>query len=172
MGVLFIFLLTRYGLSLDFFFYLFFIAALIVISGIDYEYQIIPDVISISGIGVGIIFQLVRGTIVTGLIGMVFGGGLILLIRVLGGRVYKKEVMGLGDVFLAAMIGIFVGFPLIIPSIFIGALVGAVLGILYLISTRQSRESPIPFGPFLSIGGIAVIIFNQALVRLFEQLSL
>jgi leader peptidase (prepilin peptidase)/N-methyltransferase len=85
--------------------------------------------------------------------------------------VYKKEVMGLGDVYLTAMIGAFVGFPFIIPTIFIAALVGAILGIWYIASTRQSRESPIPFGPFLAMGGVAVIIFQSQITDLFALLG-
>ncbi len=164
---LFLYLFIHYNLNFEFFFYIFFFCSLIVISGIDFSYQIIPDTISIPGIVIGLIFQILMGNFVLGLIGAIFGGGLILLIRVIGGWAYKKEVMGMGDVYLTAMIGAFVAFPLIIASIFIAALVGAILGIIYVISTRQSRESPIPFGPFLSIGGVIVIVFNTQVIQLF-----
>lgn len=117
------------------------------------------------------LFQIIRGNIIAGLAGLLFGGGLILLIRVLGGKVYKKEVMGMGDVYLTAMIGAFVGFPFILVAIFLGSLTGAVLGIIYIISTKQSRESPIPFGPFLSLGGIMVIIFEKLVLQLFASLG-
>jgi len=69
------------------------------------------------------------------------------------------------------MIGAFVGFPLIIPAIFIAALVGAVLGITFIVSTHQSKESPIPFGPFLAIGGIAVIIVESQVYRILTALG-
>ncbi len=170
-GCLFFLSFMRFNISIEFFFYIFFFCSLIVIAGIDFSYQIIPDIISIPGILMGLIFHLIKGGIVFGLVGMVFGGGLIFLIRVVGGWAYKKEVMGLGDVYLAAMIGSFVGFPLIIGSIFIGALVGALLGVIYIISTHQSRESPIPFGPFLGIGGMAVIIFEPQIYKFFALLG-
>jgi leader peptidase (prepilin peptidase)/N-methyltransferase len=144
---------------------------MIVVAFIDFSFQVIPDIISIPGIVLGIMYQIINGEFVVGLAGMFFGGGLILLIRVVGGRVYKKEVMGLGDVYLTAMIGAFVGFPFIIPTIFIAALVGAILGIWYIASTRQSRESPIPFGPFLAMGGVAVIIFQSQITDLFALLG-
>lgn len=166
-GALLVYLFMRYSLNIEFFFYALFFCSLIVVSGIDYVFQIVPDSISIPGIVIGILFHVIKDTFLSGIIGMLFGGGLILLIRIAGGRVYKKEVMGLGDVYLTAMIGAFVGFPLIIPSIFIGAFVGAVFGIIYIVSTRQSRENPIPFGPFLSIGGIAVVILEQQIIQLF-----
>lgn len=171
-GCLFFYLFIKYNLGLEFFFYVFFFCSLIVISGIDFSYQIIPDIFSIPGIFIGLVFQIMKGNFILGLIGAVFGGGLILLIRVIGGWTYKKEVMGLGDVYLSAMIGAFVGFPLIITSIFIGALVGAILGVIYIIATHQSRESPIPFGPFLAIGGVIVIIFKPQIIHFFALLGI
>ena len=144
---------------------------MIVVAFIDFSFQVIPDIISMPGIILGMIYQIIKGDFLVGLVGMIFGGGLILLIRVIGGKVYKKEVMGLGDVYLTAMIGAFVGFPYIIPAIFVAALVGAILGIIFIISTHQSRESPIPFGPFLGIGGVAVIIFGPQFHQLFALLG-
>jgi len=145
---------------------------LIVITFIDFSFQVIPDMISIPGIFLGVVFQAINGNFFAGLFGMLFGGGMIFFIRVIGGKVYKKEVMGLGDVYLTAMIGAFVGFPFILPAIFIGALVGAILGILYIASTRQNRESPIPFGPFLSLGGASVVIFEPYIYKLFTLLGI
>lgn len=171
-GLLFIYAFVRFGPGADFLFTAFFFCALIVIAFIDLSFQVIPDVISIPGIIAGILYQAFFGDFLAGIIGMAFGGGLILLVRVVGGLVYKKEVMGLGDVYLTAMIGAFVGFPFILPAIFIGALVGAVLGILYIVSTHQDRESPIPFGPFLSLGGAAVIIFHAPVTMLFAHLGI
>ena len=163
---LFVYAFSRYALRYEFFFIIFFFCALTAIAFVDFSFQVIPDIISMPGMIAGIIFQIVRGEFFVGIVGMLFGGGLILLIRVIGGKVYKKEVMGLGDVYLTAMIGAFVGFPLIIPAIFIAALVGAFLGVIFIVSTHQSRESPIPFGPFLALGGITVIIFQPQISQL------
>ena len=170
-GLLFLYAFSRCGLSFEFLFMSFFFSAMIVVAFIDFSFQVIPDVVSMPGIILGLIYQIIKGDFLIGLVGMIFGGGLILLIRVIGGKVYKKEVMGLGDVYLTAMIGAFVGFPYIIPAIFVAALVGAILGVIFIISTHQSRESPIPFGPFLSIGGIAVIIFQPQFHQLFALLG-
>lgn len=170
-GIIFLYLYITFDISLEFFFYVYFFCALVVISGIDFSHQIIPDIISIPGIIIGIIFQLIEGDIKLGLVGLFFGGGLILLIRVIGQWVYKKEVMGLGDVYLTAMIGSFVGFPFILVAIFFAALTGSIMGILYIVSTKQNRESPIPFGPFLSIGGVVVILFHKQVITLFALLG-
>jgi len=168
-GFVFLYLFYRYNLRIDFYFYLFFFCSLIVTSGIDFTHQIIPNITSIPGIVIAVVFQLAKGNLVPGLVGMFFGGGLILLIRVLGNWAYKKEVMGLGDVYLTAMIGGFVGFPFIIPSIFIAAFVGSIFGIIYLSTTHQSRENPIPFGPFLSIGGVTIVLFKTEIFYLLSK---
>jgi leader peptidase (prepilin peptidase)/N-methyltransferase len=170
-GIIFLYLFISFDLSAEFLFYIFFFSALIVVSGIDLTHQLIPDIITIPGIFLGLIFQLISGDIKLGLVGLIFGGGLILMIRVIGKLVYKKEVMGLGDVYLTAMIGSFVDFPFIIVAIFFGALAGSIMGIIYISSTKQNRESPIPFGPFLSIGGAIVIIFHQQVIDLFAFLG-
>jgi len=170
-GIVFLFLFLRYGISFDYLFYLFFFCGLIVISGIDFTHQLIPDIISMPGIILGIIYQLTKHNLILGLIGAAFGGGLILLIRVLGGWAYKKEVMGMGDVYLTAMIGAFVGFPNIILAIFIAAVFGAIIGIIYLAVTRKQRETPIPFGPFLSLGGAVVIVVRLELLNIIARFS-
>jgi leader peptidase (prepilin peptidase)/N-methyltransferase len=170
-GILFIYAFSRYHFTWEFLFIAFFFSAMLTVAFIDFSFQVIPDVISIPGIIIGILYQITLGDFMAGFIGMLFGGGLIFLMRIIGGKAYKKEVMGLGDVYLTAMIGAFVGFPFIIPAIFIAALIGATLGMIFIISTHQSRESPIPFGPFLAFGGMAVIIFHQQTHKLFALLG-
>jgi leader peptidase (prepilin peptidase)/N-methyltransferase len=171
-GGVFLYSFLKFGFSYDFVFHVLFFFVLIVISGIDLTHQLIPDIFSFPGIALGLIYHLMNGTILNSVAGLVFGGGLILVIRIIGGKVYKKEVMGMGDVYLCAMIGAFVGFPYIIAAIFLGALSGAVLGIIYIVSTRQDRESAIPFGPFLSIGGISVILFKHLIIQFFATLGI
>lgn len=170
-GLVFLVLFLKFDIGMEFFFYLFFFCSLIVISGIDFLHQEIFDITVIPGIFIGLIFQLLNGNIKVALIGLFFGSGLIFLIRVIGKLVYKKEVMGLGDVYLTAMIGVFVGFPFILVTIFCAALTGSIMGILYIVSTKQGRESPIPFGPFLSIGGAVVILFHNQVVEMFALLG-
>ncbi|MGQ9534691.1 MAG: prepilin peptidase [bacterium] len=163
---------TSFFLKIDFFFLSLFFIILIIISGIDFTHQVIPDIFSIPGIFIGLLYQFLKQNFLLGLIGALFAGGLILLIRVLGGWAYKKEVMGMGDVYLVALIGAFVGFPLIIPAVFIAALVGSVCGIIYLGIVHKNKDSPIPFGPFLSIGGAIVIILQKQIIAFLRILGI
>lgn len=162
----------KFSFKIDFFFLALFFIILVVISGIDFTHQVIPDIFSIPGIFMGLIYQFLNHNFLSGLIGMLFGGGLILLIRVLGGWAYKKEVMGMGDVFLVGLIGAFTGFPLIISAIFIAALIGSIFGIIYLSITHKNKDNPIPFGPFLSIGGAIVIILQKQIIGFLRILGI
>ncbi|MGB9720855.1 MAG: prepilin peptidase [bacterium] len=157
---------------MNFFFFSLLFIILIVISGIDFTHQLIPDIFSIPGIFLGLVYQFFNHNFLVGLIGVLFGGGLILIIRVIGGWAYKKEVMGMGDVYLVALIGSFVGFPLIIPAIFLAAVIGSIVGAIYLGITRQSKDNPIPFGPFLSIGGAVVVILQEQIVAILRSLGI
>ncbi|MEO0138099.1 MAG: prepilin peptidase [candidate division WOR-3 bacterium] len=162
----------KFSFQVNFFFTALFFLILIVISGIDFTHQVIPDILSIPGIFIGLIYQFLNQNFLTGLVGALFGGGIIFLIRILGGWAYKKEVMGMGDVYLVALIGAFTGFPMIIPAIFFAALIGTIFGIIYLALTHQSKDNPIPFGPFLSAGGAIVIIFHHQIIQFLRSLGI
>lgn len=162
----------KFNFRIDFYFISVFFLLLIVISGIDFTHQLIPDILSIPGIFIGLVYQFLNHNFLPGLVGALFGGGLILLIRGIGGWAYKKEVMGMGDVYLVALIGAFVGFPLIIPAIFIAALIGTIFGILYLAITHQNKDNPIPFGPFLSAGGVIVVILHNQIIQFLRTVGI
>ncbi|MCX7995047.1 MAG: prepilin peptidase [candidate division WOR-3 bacterium] len=163
---------TKYSFRIDFFFIAIFFFILIVISGIDFTHQVIPDILSIPGIFIGLVYQFLNNNFLMGLIGALFGGGLIFLIRILGGWAYKKEVMGMGDVYLVTLIGAFAGFPMIIPAIFIAALFGSIIGMIYLSITHKSKDNPIPFGPFLSIGGASVVILHNQIIQFLRNFGI
>jgi len=93
------------------------------------------------------------------LVGLAVGGGIIWLIRLIGGAVLKREAMGFGDVTLMAMIGAFFGWQPVLIVFFISPFVGAVVGLLQWILIG---ENVIPFGPFLCLGALATLVFWAA----------
>lgn len=109
-------LIMKFGPSLSFLFYFSFVAALIVITVIDLYHQIIPDVISLPGIGVGLLASLMipQITFFNSLIGILIGGGSLFLVATLYQWLFKREGMGGGDVKLLAMIGAFLGWKAVI----------------------------------------------------------
>jgi len=157
MGLMTYFIFWKDGLTIYLPFHLFLVGALIVLSVIDLQQMIIPDQITYPGIAVGIIFSLIVGRLIPGLIGIAIGGGIIYLIRVIGGAIYKGEVMGGGDVKLCLMLGGFLHPLGMIMTLILASLIGAASGIILIIVGRRSRV--LPFGPFLSIGAIITIFY-------------
>ncbi len=169
-AVLILLLHARFGLGADFFVLSFFTCALIVITVIDLDHQIIPDRISIPGIPIGFaasLFVLSTTTWVDSLIGIASGGGFLLFIAIAYYLVAKKEGMGGGDIKLLAMIGAFTGWQGVIFVVFFSSLAGSVVGILYIVFSGRGTRSPIPFGPFLALGAYVYFLVGEELINLY-----
>ena len=143
-----------------------YIAALIVITFIDFEHKIIPDVISLPGILYGLLLSLVlsRITFLDSLLGVLLGGGSLLLVAGVYYLLTKQEGMGLGDVKLLAMMGAFLGWKSILFIIMIGSFTGAVIGIAVMLIKHKGRRYAIPFGPFLSLGAVCYIFYGKEII--------
>jgi leader peptidase (prepilin peptidase)/N-methyltransferase len=137
------------------------IAALIVITGIDLDHQIIPDVITFPGIAVGFLLSLLPGGVswLEALIGIALGGAIFFLIIVA-----SRGGMGGGDMKLGAMLGAFLGWKLALVGFMIAALVGGVVAIALLLVGRKGRKDPVPFGPFLALGGLLSLLWGREIL--------
>jgi len=162
-----LFLIMRFGPSLSYLIYFAFVAALIVITVIDLYHQIIPDVISLPGIGVGLLASLIipQITFLNSLIGILLGGGSLFLVATLYQWLFKKEGMGGGDVKLLAMIGAFLGWKAVFLTIFLSSLIGSITGIMMMILKGKDFKYAIPFGPFLSLGAVVALFYGESLIR-------
>jgi leader peptidase (prepilin peptidase)/N-methyltransferase len=158
----------RYGLSLELLTFLVFTTLLIPIFFIDLREMLIPDTLSISGIIIGLILGIFRGITIVSLIGAAVGAVYVLIIIYLGKSIYKRDVMGMGDVKLSAMIGAFVGWANFLLTILISSLLGSIYGIIQIRKGKSSMKSIIPYGPFLAIGGFITFLFGKwIIVRFF-----
>jgi len=166
-------LTLRFGLSLTSFVYFLFISALIVITFIDLKYQIIPDVISLPGIGVGFLSSLLihRISVLDSLLGILAGGGILLIVSTTYYLLTRREGMGFGDVKLLAMIGAFLGWKGALMGLITGAFVGTLIGVPIMIREKKSAKYAIPFGPFLSIGAILFIFFGRDMISFYLSLG-
>jgi len=137
------------------------VAALVTISMIDLDHQIIPDVISLPGIPVGFLcaFLLPWVSWQSSLLGILLGGGTLLAIALGYEWLTKQEGMGLGDVKLLAMLGGFLGAPAILPIIFLASIMGTLVGVPLMLITRAGRKLAIPFGPFLAGAALIYLFF-------------
>ena len=163
----------KFGPSLSYLFYFSFVAALIVITFIDLYHQIIPDVISLPGIGLGLLGSLIIPHIsfFNSLIGMILGGGSLFLVATLYQWFFKREGMGGGDVKLLAMIGAFLGWKAVILTILLSSLIGSVTGIAIMAFKGKDFKYAIPFGPFLSLGAVLSLFYGENLINWYFYLN-
>ena len=142
-------------------------AALIVITFIDVDHQIIPDVISLPGILIGFIcsFAIPWISWVDSLLGIVVGGGSLFLVAAAYELLTKKEGMGGGDIKFLAMIGAFLGWKAVLPIIFISSLLGSLVGVPLMFIRKADGKLAIPFGPFLAAGALFYLFWGPPLIR-------
>jgi leader peptidase (prepilin peptidase) / N-methyltransferase len=173
-ALFYVFLLWRFGPDWPFLIFALFSSALIVITFIDLDFQIIPDRISLPGIPVG----LLAGSLLlpdpfmraeslgwrASLIGVVSGFLLYYSIAVAGEKIFKKEAMGGGDIKMMAMVGGFLGWKGVILTTFLGSLFGSVIGIFMMLFRGREKGSQIPFGPFLALGALVSLFFGQEII--------
>jgi leader peptidase (prepilin peptidase) / N-methyltransferase len=166
-GIMVALLLYRFGPSPIFAVYTVFVAALIVITFIDLDHQIIPDVISLPGIGLGLLVSLlgVGPSIIDSGIGVLLGGGLLYGVAVGYQMLTGREGMGGGDIKLLAMIGAFLGWQAVLVTLVLGSLSGALVGGALIFGRGADARVPIPFGPFLALGAVCALFFGDALVN-------
>lgn len=157
----------RFGLTVDALIHYLFIVSLIVITYIDVDHQIIPDVITLPGIPIFFLASLLIPTItmLEALIGLLVGGGSLFLVAWGYYLVAKKEGMGGGDIKLLAMIGALIGWKGVVFTIFFSSAIGTVSGLLVMFRKREGMKLAIPFGPFLSLGAITYIFFGTPIIN-------
>ena len=173
-ALLFVFLFIRFGLSLSLVVFLVFASALIVISFIDLEFKIIPDILSVGGMIVGFLFSILRPYyrnldprfgVLDALYGIGLGGGVLFLIAWTYQFITKREGMGGGDIKLLAMIGSFCGIKGVVFSLMSGSLLGTAVGVPLLFVKGEGGKYAIPFGPFLSVGALIYLFVGDRIIN-------
>jgi leader peptidase (prepilin peptidase) / N-methyltransferase len=165
-AVLFLMIYRKCGLIYEMPIQMFFISLLIVISFIDYDFQIIPDVLSIGGLIAGIIISFMRQgfPFTDALYGVLVGGGVLFVIAYGYQLITKREGMGGGDIKLLAMIGSFTGVKGVIFALIGGSLIGSLVGIPLMLARKENTKYAIPFGPFLSLAAVIFLFSGDRLI--------
>lgn len=159
-GILFAISFMIFGLSLECLLSIVFISMLLIIIISDYQTMIIPDsvliifsaiiitikffIIGIEGIGISLLHAL--GAFI-----------FMLLLKLFGDFLFKKESMGGGDIKLLAVFGLMFGFPMSIVSVFIAAIIGLPISLILL---KKNSSHEIPFGPFLAVAAILIVLLK------------
>jgi leader peptidase (prepilin peptidase)/N-methyltransferase len=173
MGVVFPLLYWYYGLSLELGFSLVYTCLLTLIMLIDIEHQLIPDKVVYPGMVLALAFSPFQPALGTGaglrVISAVSGGAAGLVVMLLF-FLLARGGMGLGDVKMAAMLGLITGFPRVFVALFLAVIAGGLVAAALLSLGLKKRRQPIPFGPFLFIGTMAVVIWGDDIIGWYQQL--
>jgi leader peptidase (prepilin peptidase)/N-methyltransferase len=154
------------GVDQDLFLLLPFVAVLIAIAGIDLEHHIVPNRIIVPAA----VFGLVVGGIISpdDLPEMLIAGAGAFVGLLLAALAYPAG-MGMGDVKLAGVMGLYLGIS-VIPALLVAFLAGTVVGIVILVREgKDARKKGVPFAPFLALGGLVGVLVGSDLIDLYSD---
>ena len=186
-GLLYLWACAAFGLTGEAGMVMALCSALLVITFIDLDHQIIPDVITLPGMVIGLLaaplfmsalepplaFGLGRlvpsaGTYLTGfvnsLVGLVLGAAPLFIIGWLWEKLRKVEAMGGGDVKYMGMVGSFLGWKGAFLTIMLGALTGSIVGLTLIALKQHQMDRVIPFGPYLAFGTLLTLFYGADII--------
>jgi leader peptidase (prepilin peptidase)/N-methyltransferase len=173
-GCLFAAVVARYGYSWLTLEYLLFVWSLVVVSFIDIDHMILPDVFTLSGIVIGLIGAALnpeRSFFEAGF-GVVIGGGLLWAVAYLYYIWRKAEGMGGGDIKLLAWMGALLGWRSIPFVVLTSSILGTVFGLISILRSKSGLKSEIPFGPYLALAAILYILGGDEIGNWYVSLFL
>ncbi|MCB4810404.1 A24 family peptidase [Methylovorus menthalis] len=146
-----------------------FVFALIALTFIDLDTQLLPDDITLPLLWLGLLINLNGGftDLQSAVVGAAAGYLILWSIYWLFKLITGKEGMGYGDFKLLAAIGAWFGWQMLPAVILLSSLAGSVIGIGLILFARHGRSTPIPFGPYLALGGIAALFFGPILASFY-----
>jgi leader peptidase (prepilin peptidase)/N-methyltransferase len=167
-AAVFTLLFYSFGMTLLFVKYAVVASLLIIISFIDMKTQEIPDGLVVFGLITGLLFTLpyhFKAAIFDGFLGFLLGGGFFLLIAVA-----SRGGMGGGDIKLMAVLGLWFGWKSILMISLLSFVIGAFVSLLLLTTRIKSRKDSIPFGPFIALGAMLVILCGNDLLAWYMKM--
>ena len=174
-GIIFVLVFLRFGYSLETVGYCAFLSWLLSLSLIDFDTMTLPASLTKSGLVVGLIFQAVLGwhlaqgkgvaeRLMFGIGGAVTGIWLLEIIALIGAIMLGQQAMGDADGKLMATIGAWIGWKYVLVSSFIACGVGSIIGGGAIALGIIGKKQPMPFGPFLALGGALSLFFGEAII--------
>ncbi len=171
-GLGYLAVVCHFGVSANALVYALFLSALLVVTMIDFEHFMIPDVIVLPGMILGLLasaFMLPVGW-VGSVTGVLLGGGILWIIAIFSPYLFGKEGLGGGDIKFLAMIGAFLGWQSVVLTLFLATLSGAVVGVGLMAFHRMERGQYLAFGPFLAAGAVVSLFFCREVFGMYEDM--
>ena len=164
-GLLFAAIFYHYAFSWLTLEYMIFAWGLVVVSFIDLELMILPDVFTLSGIVIGLIGAALNPerSFQSALLGVLMGGGFLWLVAYLYLLVRKEEGMGGGDIKLLGWIGAVLGWTSIPFVVLVSSILGSIVGLGLAVRSKTGLKSVIPFGPYLALAALIYILGGEKL---------
>ncbi len=153
--------------------HLLFVSALVLVSQVDLEIRIIPDVVilPVAAVGVPLMILFGGGVWWQWVVAGAGAAGFLFLISEVYYRVRHVEGMGFGDVKLGLCMGVYLG-AAVVPGLFVGFLTGAVVGVAIVAAKKGGAKTAIPFGPFLAAGAVVALFAGNPLINAYLDLAL
>lgn len=165
-GILFLLAFFKYGLTLAALRTAVLFAVVTATTVIDLRYRIIPDRLNLAGfiLGAALLFES-REVFTANAIGFLAGGGILYLVAVV-----SRGGMGGGDIKLAAVMGLLLGWKYLLLALFLACAAGALVGsLLVLVKIKRMKEA-LPFGPYLALGSVIAALAGDRLIAWYLQL--
>jgi leader peptidase (prepilin peptidase)/N-methyltransferase len=175
---------VEFGLGIAALGFFVFLALLLAIAAIDIEHWIIPHELSWPGIAAGLLFSLVnpRSGVVSAAAGAAVAFATFTALAWLAQKLMKREALGLGDRWLLAMEGSFLGIGALLPVVFLASVQGSIAGVALIAFGRAQKgdqpgrsedewvppKNAIPFGPFLALAGAEWLFWGPALFHWYR----
>ena len=165
------------------------ISLMIVGSFIDFDHQLLPDFVTVGGMALGVLnwtlislsfrnwhpdFANLRMyfPLVWSLAGLAFGFGLLWLVRWLGSKAFKREAMGMGDVFLMGAVGAIFGPVAVLFTLMTSCVIGSLVGVAMIMASKAKlgKFVAIPYGPYISMGSLLWMFYGPQIVNWYLDL--
>ena len=145
------------------------VSSAIVIFFADFKYQIIPDSIQVALFGFAFLFLITQGITPRIFLDHVVAAFLTMLPILLLFLITKGKGMGFGDVKLSFTMGFLLGIMGGLASLYMAFISGAIIGIILVIYKKRKLKSKIAFGPFLVLGLLAILFFNNQIDQIIRS---
>lgn len=155
------------------------VSLMIVGSFIDFDHQLLPDFVTVGGMALGVVVNGISSLmnrsaagILYSLAGLVFGFGLLWLVGWLGSKAFRREAMGMGDVFLMGAVGALFGPAAVLVTLILSSVLGSVagVGLILLSKAKLGKFVAIPYGPYICLGCLAWMFWGPEMVRWYLSL--